>query len=518
MKSRKQSMACAVLEALEQRQLMAVAMGEMTAANVFGSWDAQDAGTSVAMDHAGNSYVTGYFYGSIDMDPTKKGVYLLKGDAKPAGFIAKYSPTGKLVWAKRMAGKGGVMPMQVKVGPTGDLFLAGTYDGPFGFQAKGRGTILADTNGGTDVFVIRLRADGRLMWAGNVGGDEDDSYYGMDAGADGDVYLAGAFRLEGDLDPSRGVYSMVTQGVDDAFVSRVNGTTGKLTWAKVYGEDSTMQSVTGIAADGKGGVYVTGTCYREIAFDRENSAFTLPDTDSHDVYLGYLRSNGGKTPSGASWNWVISVGGEEDDEGGGLALGPTGDVYVTGSFGATAEFQPGVASSAMTSMGERDAFVARYSSKGKLAWARQFGGEEAAILGKVVAVDEDGSVYAAGEFNGTVYFTQGRRPITMTKDESDDAPKMNWMDPADIYVAKLTANGAMAYTASKKPYVKQIGGRDSGMAVNGIVAAANGDVVLTGGYGGWADFNPGTGTYNRHTSDEKREMDAWWVRLSGGVK
>ncbi|MGE5610080.1 MAG: hypothetical protein ACM359_12565, partial [Bacillota bacterium] len=358
-------MMCAVLEALEQRQLMA--MGDMTAANVFGSWDAQDAGTSVAMDRAGNSYVTGYFYGSIDMDPSKKGVYLLKGDAKPAGFIAKYSPTGKLVWAKRMAGKGGVMPMQVKVGPTGDVFLAGTYDGPFGFQSKGRGLILADTNGGTDVFIIRLRGDGSLSWAGNVGGDDDDSYYGMDAGADGDVYLAGAFRLEGDLDPSRGVYPMVTQGVDDTYVLRVNGTTGKLTWAKVYGEDSTSQPVSGLAADGHGGVYVTGQYFRTVGFDRENSAFTMEGIGGQDIYLGHLVSNGGKTQSGASWDWLMPIGGEEDEVAGGIALGPTGDVYLTGSFGATTEFQPGVASSALTSLGELDAFVARYSSKGKLA-------------------------------------------------------------------------------------------------------------------------------------------------------
>ncbi|MGE5608875.1 MAG: hypothetical protein ACM359_06460, partial [Bacillota bacterium] len=149
---------------------------------------------------------------------------------------------------------------------------------------------------------------------------------------------------------------------------------------------------------------------------------------------------------------------------------------------------------------------------------RHFGGEDAAILGKVVSVDKHGSVYAAGEFNGTIYFTQDRRPVRMTKEESDDAPKMNWMDPADIYVAKLTAKGEMAYIAPKKPYVQRIGGRDAGMAVNGIAAAANGDVVVTGGYGGWADFNPGSGTYNRHTSDEKREMDAWWVCLSGGAK
>lgn len=513
MKCRKQLAERVVLEALEERRMMA--MGDLTAAHAFGWWKEQDSGQAVAVDNAGNSYVTGYFRGYVDMDPSKKGVYKLKSGREQAGFIAKYSPTGKLLWAKRMVGKGSVAPMQVKVGPGGDVFIAGIYDGQFGFEPKGRDMAFGDTKGGTDIFLMRLRANGRLAWAGNVGGKEDDTFYSMDVGADGDVYLAGAVRLEGDLDPSKGVYSIVTRGVDDTFVSRVSSATGKLVWTKVYGEESTMQTVTGIAADGKGGVYVTGTSYREIAFDRENSKFTQSGVDGHDVYLGHVRSNGGKTKSGASWDWVISIGGAEDDEGGGLALGPGGDVYVTGSFGATTQFQPGVASSALTSMGERDAFVARYSRKGKLAWVRQFGGSDAAILGKAVAVDADGSVYAAGEFNGTVYFSQGKRPISMTKDESNDAPKMNWMDPADIYVVKLTAKGSMAYVSKKQPYVMRIGGRDAGMSVSGIAAAANGDVVLTGGYGGWADFNPGSGTYNRHTSDEKREMDAWWVRLSG---
>ncbi|HEX2974262.1 MAG TPA: hypothetical protein VHP11_18150, partial [Tepidisphaeraceae bacterium] len=305
------------------------------------------------------------------------------------------------------------------------------------------------------------------------------------------------------------VQSIETRGVDDTFVSRVRGKDGKLVWAKVYGEQDSSEPVTGVVADGKGGVYVTGTYYRTVEFDREKSAFTLDEISDNDIYLGHLVSNGGKTASGATWDWLMPIGGGEDEVGGGIALGPTGDIYLTGSFGDRVEFQPGVASSALTSIGERDAFVARYSRKGKLVWARQIGGDDAEILGKVVAVDSSGAVYAAGDFNEKVYITQGRRTVTLNAEDKDsDAPPMNWMDPTDVYVTKFTASGKLAYA-------KHIGGEDAGMTVNGIAAAANGDVTLTGGYAGTADFNPGRATFIRYTSDEKREMDAWWVKLLG---
>src|SRR5262249_33807654 len=144
------------------------------------------------------------------------------------------------------------------------------------------------SHGGQDGFVARLDRNGKLVWVGDIGGGDDDFMTALAVGPDGDVYCAGTVRLVGDIDPSRGVRNITTKGVDDTFIERLDASSGKLKWSRVYGEDDTTEGVNGMNVDDQGNVFVAGVFNNTVRFDRKNPKFDRSSSGGNDVYLAKL--------------------------------------------------------------------------------------------------------------------------------------------------------------------------------------------------------------------------------------
>ncbi len=128
--------------------------------------------------------------------------------------------------------------------------------------------------------------------------------------------------------------------------------------------------------------------------------------------------------------WPTSAGGSGDDTATATVVGPTGAVFVTGSFSGEAVFGDGVTISAR---GPEDIFVARYSSAGTLDWVRRAGGS----LGdraKDIAIDEAGNVYITGRFAGQADF--GSTELSSASLDTD------------VFVAKLDSDGGWQWAHS----------------------------------------------------------------------
>ena len=72
--------------------------------------------------------------------------------------------------------------------------------------------------------------------------------------------------------------------------------------------------------------------------------------------------------------WAKSVGGLANDYGNSISVDASGNVYVTGDFQGTADFDPGSGTTNLTSSGDYDIFFAKYNSSGELVWAKNVGG------------------------------------------------------------------------------------------------------------------------------------------------
>ncbi len=104
------------------------------------------------------------------------------------------------------------------------------------------------------------------------------------------------------------------------------------------------------------------------------------------------------------------MGGAVDDYGNGIVVDSIGNVYTTGYFKGTADFDPGAGTANLTSAGDNDIFVSKLDSSGNFIWAKSMGGT-GIDAGCGIAVDLSGNVYTTGYFNGTADFDPGRRHI-----------------------------------------------------------------------------------------------------------
>ncbi|MEM7038059.1 MAG: SBBP repeat-containing protein [Bacteroidota bacterium] len=113
----------------------------------------------------------------------------------------------------------------------------------------------------------------------------------------------------------------------------------------------------------------------------------------------------------------------------GLATDPAGDIYVSGMFAATTDFDPGPGTTNLTPSGSQDLFLAKYAATGALAWVKQIGGS-ALTKGNDIVLDAAGNLYLTGEFASATDFDPGAGTQSHTPSGGSDA-----------FVLKLDAAG-----------------------------------------------------------------------------
>jgi hypothetical protein len=103
-----------------------------------------------------------------------------------------------------------------------------------------------------------------------------------------------------------------------------------------------------------------------------------------------------KKDSANTTPFLIQAGGPNYDAPAASVTDADGNIYITGSFNGTISF----GTTSLTSEGNEDIFLAKYSSDGKLVWARRDGGTK---FDKAysMTIDGSGNIYIAGAFNGT---------------------------------------------------------------------------------------------------------------------
>lgn len=483
------------IETLEPRRLLA---GDFGLAFTLGEIDVTVSPSAVAVDAAGDTYLAGTFNGKVDFAPGSAIQNLTSRSESDDIFLAKYSGR-TLLWVRQIGGTGNDAAGQLKLGPSGELYLTGSFteamplrgvDGPFSLTS----------HGDSDGFVVKMDGRGRVIWGGNVGGNRDDSVTAIDVGPNGDVYLAGTIRLEGDVDPTGRTRRITTRGVDDTFVERLSGSNGRLKWVRVYGENDTFEEVYGLVADGYGGVFAVGSFLRSVQFKRGSSAFTRESQGGLDLYVGRLSGQG-------DWVFLSTVGGDDDQTVVDVAQGPGGNLYLTGNTAGLANFGTAANPLTITSIGESDAYVAKVRRDGRFAFVRQFGGADAQITASAIALDADENIYSTGQFTETADFNPaaGTFNLSIEKDEATQVPGQPYT--ADVYISKLNARGRFAYA-------QQLGGPDGSMLAAALTATPAGDVYLTGNFTGTVDVAPGT--ENRLLkSPEDADSEGYLVKLLG---
>jgi len=207
-----------------------------------------DEANAIAVDSAGNAFVTGLTYSSDfpttgGFDTTRGGIY--------DGFVTKLTASGALSWSSYVGGAASTDEGEaVAVDGSGNVFVTGVTQSS-DFPISGGFTT---TLRGSDAFVMKLSASGALLWSSFLGGNSSDMGNGLAVDASGNVFVVG--RTQSFDFPSGGGFDTSLGGSTDAFVTKVSGS-GSLLWSSFLG-GGLIDWSNGIALDGSGNAFVTG--------------------------------------------------------------------------------------------------------------------------------------------------------------------------------------------------------------------------------------------------------------------
>jgi len=401
-----------------------------------------DSSSSIAVDANGNSYITGYFYGSATFGTTT-----LTSSGGSDIFVAKLDINGNWLWAKKAGGTDFDFGNSIAVDANGNSYVTGYFSGSANF---GTTTLTSSSEYYTEIYVAKLDINGNWLWANKAGGTGWDYGYGIAVDANGNSYVTGAFAESAIF----GTTTLTSSGGSDIFVAKLDSS-GNWLWAKQAG-GTDYDDGYGIVVDINGNSYVTGIFYSS------NCSFgstTLTSSGGSDIFVAKLDING-------NWLWAKQAGGTDNDFGYGIAVDANGNSYITGGFKESATF----GTTTLTSSGyyDYDIFVTKLDIDGNWLWAKQAGGtgDEGS---NSIAVDANGNSYITSGFEESVNF--GTTTLTSS-------------GYLDIFVAKIDHNGNWLWA-------KQAGGAIDDCGYD-IALDANGNSYVTGFFMESANFGTST--------------------------
>jgi len=425
-----------------------------------------DYGNSIAVDSSNNTYTTGGFEGTADFDPNA-GTTNLTSAGFDDIFVSKLDDSGNFVWAKSMGGIGYDLGSSVTVDSNGNVYTTGSFEGTADFD-PGISIFNLTSAGQSDIFICKLDSSGNFVWAKNLGGTNYDEGYDIAIVSNDSVYTTGYYQSIADFDPGVSTTNLTSLGSYDIFVSKLDSN-GNFVWAKSMGGTDYDYS-SDIALDQSGNVYTVGGYYSTTAdFDPSAGTANLISAGGYDIFVSKLDSNG-------NFVWVKGMGGLGADYSSGVSFDTNDNVYLTGSYTSTADFDPGASTVNLTSAGNYDIFVSKLDNSGNLLWAKSMGGASEDYANDI-AVDSSGKVYTTGRYLLTADFDPGAGTTNLTS-----------VGSFDIFVSKLDNSGNFLWA-------KNLGGAGYDSAYD-IALDSSENVYTTGRYSFTADFDPGAGTAN----------------------
>jgi hypothetical protein len=293
-----------------------------------------NSGRGIAVDAAGNCYVTGVFQGTGPFGNTNLTAHsLVDYDV----FVAKFDPMGELVWVQQAGGNLDDVGYGIAVDAAGNSSVTGYFKSP----TATFGSVTLTNNAGTnspDIFVARYNSDGQLLWAKRAGGADFDSGYAVAVDPAGNSFVSGVFSGTAAF----GAFALTNNPGATHFLAKYSSAGNPLWAQKVNGGADDGSGV--VAADAAGNSYLTGWFSGTASFGSTN----LTSRGLDDLFVAKFDSAGRQL-------WVKQAGGSDYDRGYGIAVDTKGNCYTAGFFAGTTVFD----NFTLTSYGGYDSFAAR---------------------------------------------------------------------------------------------------------------------------------------------------------------
>ncbi|MEA3214838.1 MAG: hypothetical protein QOJ19_994 [Acidimicrobiia bacterium] len=425
--------------------------------------NAADTGEGIAVNSAGNAFVTGTTQ-SPDY-PTTAGTFRRTGAAQNFAdvFVTKLNPAGSaLVYSTFVGGSDMEFGHGLAIDSAGNAYVTGTTKssnfpttaGAFDRTLNIPPNCPRCATDNTDGFVFKLNAAGSgLTYSTYLGGTDIDSPRGIAVDGSGSAFVTGE-TLSGDLPTTAGAFRRTLSGEYDMFVTKLNPAGSALTYSTFLG-GTLSDDGQRISVDSGGNAYAMGFS-RSSDFPTTAGAFDTTFSGGFDVTLTKLNS------AGSALVYSTYLGGTEFDTGGGLTVDSAGSAFVAGTT-PSADF-PTTPGAYDTVLSSSEAFVTKFNAAGSALVYSTFVGGSAGDSFSSVVLDTAGNAWLTGNTGSSDY------PVT------PGAPDTTYNGGAtDATIAEMNANGSALLFATF------LGGSQSeGAGGYDIARDPSGNVYVTG--------------------------------------
>jgi len=449
---------------------------------------------------------------------------------------SQYTP-----WAKSFGGTGDDICRDLAMDNIGNLYISGIFSDTVDFD-PGPGIEEYTAKGPYDIFIQKFDPYGNQLWVKRISGDTMEFVQAISYDNSGHLIVAGYFRDSVDFNPG-GTPMILDGGFGSMFIQKMD-TSGNVEWVKSF----IGAKIGSITADLDGSIYISGSNGGVVDFDPNVGIVNIASNGDWDIFILKLDSSG-------NYLWVKSVGGVDEDNGYEITVDDHSNIYITGSFidtvdfdpnagvhylssqwssfilkldslgdfvwvkalglcqpnslvvdssdnvlmtgyfFGTNDFDPGPGVDSLTSNGERDIFVQKLDSLGNYLWARSMGGE-----------NYDNSYSINVDSIGNCYITACYTNDTIDADPGPGILNFGFVWGCDILFQKLDVNGNLIWA-------KSIGGTGMDHAMAAVFDDAE-NLFVTGFYGGEIDMDPGNGVLNLSSNGQNDVFISHWRTCS----
>ncbi len=374
-----------------------VVLGNLSFSTLLGGGD-NDGGSDIAIDRAGNVYVTGFT--RSQSFPTTSGTFDTTQNGEADVFVTKFNASGSnLIYSTFLGGSDDDTGEGIAVDASGNAFITGyTFDGTTDYPTTA-GAYDVTFNGTDDAFVTKLSATGStLTYSTFLGGSSSDEGNGIAIDSAGNAYVTGV-TLSTNFPTTIVAFDTTYNGGGDVFATKFNAAGSGIFYSTYIG-GSSIDEGNAIAVDSVGNAFITGETF-STNFPTTGSAFDTSLNGFSDVFVTKLIASGA-----SSLIYSTFIGGSSNDRGNAVTLDSSGNAFITGNTtDGTTDYPTTSGAFDTTHNGSTDALVTRLNSAGSnLVYSTLVGGSGGEV-GNGIAIDPSGNAFIAGDTGSTNYPT-----------------------------------------------------------------------------------------------------------------
>lgn len=333
--------------------------GSLTWVKQFGG-NFSDRAYDLCIDQANNVIITGQFYGSVAFGATT----LVSTSNSKDIFIAKLSPAGTVLWARKEGGSSSENAYGITADGQNNIILTGQFEGTSTIAGS---TFTSVTDPSTnlpsyDLFIAKYDSNGNPLWVRNGAAEYEDRGLAVHTDANNNIFMTGQFSdtllFDGQI--------INNNGYNVGFLAKFNPA-GQLQWLNTLRAGLVLPY--DVEVNNIDEVVVIGDFLGTLQYTDASGINSISNPYTKQIFVLKTNNNG-------IYQWNQTLGSDNALSARAVAVDNAKDIYITGYFSCGWSELRTTQSAIFNSVGDKDSYLWKVGNNGSSLFVKQLGGKK----------------------------------------------------------------------------------------------------------------------------------------------